>query len=113
MNQSLLKATDACIMKFTKLTAVAGNVLAELMEVRHTDFMRTVKRGMKDEKNRKSHDASMRSQINHIPEENNLSFNAIFKDWEYQSRGKTFKTYIMNEDALYLVIANMKGQKSS
>lgn len=110
--QSLIKTTDNGIMKFTELTAIAGNVLAEKLEVQHKNVIRTIKRVMDYEKIRKSESSQVSREIIHITEENNINFNAVFEEWEYQSRGKTFKTYIMNEDALYLVIANMKGQKA-
>ena len=43
----------------------------------------------------------------------NLNFNAIFKEYEYQNlRGKTYKTFLMNEDALYLAITESKSQKA-
>ncbi len=108
----LIKTTPAGLLKFNALDAVAGNTLADILEVRHFDVMKTIKKVMKYENKRKSHNDKVRSQIIHIAEENSINFNAMFIEEEYQSRGKTFKTYIMNEDALYLVIANMKGQKA-
>ena len=108
----LFKTTDNGILKFENLTAVASNTLADKLGLQHSNVKTAIKRVMKYEKIRQSEPFPKRLRINHIAEENNPNFNAVFKDWEYTSRGKTFKTYIMNEDALYLVIANLKGQKA-
>ncbi len=112
MNQSLIKTTDNGIMKFTKLTAVSGNILAEVMEVEHFNLMRTIKRVMNYEKKRESQPSVVKGEILHIEEEKDPNFKAVFKEWEYERRGRKYRTYIMNEDALYLVIANSKGQKA-
>ncbi len=108
----LLKTTDAGLMKFADLDAVAGNVLAEMLDVRHDNIMTTIKKVMKYEEKRKSGSLDGRSQIVHIEEEQDINFNAVFMKSEYENRGKMYPTLLMNEDALYLVIANLKGQKA-
>lgn len=125
----ILKTTEAGLIKFDSVDAVSGNILAEMLEVEHRKLRVTIEKVIKYEENRKFNTDKKRRiaseqkqkfhcllvsvEIIHIEEEKNLNFNAVFKDWEYKdSRGRTQKTYIMNEDALYLVIANTKGQKA-
>lgn len=109
----LIKTTEAGLLKFNNLTAVAGNTLADMLGIRHDNIMRTIERVIKYEEYRKTDSSNKRSEITHIEEENNVNFNAVFKEWEYtNSRGKTYKTYIMNEDALYLVVANSQSAKA-
>ena len=100
--QKLIKTTDQGLMKFTDLTAVAGNTLAEMLEVPHKEILKTIKRVMKSEEKRKKQRDS-----------NHLVFNSIFKEWEFKNKmNRTYKTVIMNEDALYLVIANTQSVKA-
>jgi len=110
----LIKITETGLCKFdNNLDAVAGNVLADMLEVRHDNIMRTIKKVIKYENERSFDSSQKRSEIIHIEEESSLKFNAIFKEWEYQnSRGRTYKTYVMNEDALYLVVANTQSKKA-
>jgi len=101
----LIKTTDHRLMKFTNLDAVAGNVLAEMLEIEHSKMIRTIKRVIKSEKIRKEDTPKVASH--------NLLFGAIFKEWEYTSKqNKKLKTYIMNEDALYLVVSNSQSAKA-
>ena len=109
----LIKTTNNGLMKFSTLDAVAGNTLADMLEVRHVDLMRVIKKVLKYEEKRKSHCVSLRSEIVHIVEEKELKFNAIFKEHTYvNKRGRTYQTYIMNEDALYLIVANTQSTKA-
>ncbi len=109
----LIKELQNGLIKLNTIDAVGGNVLAEMLEVRHIDLMRTIKKVMKYEEDRKSHYAKLHSEITHIEEEKDLKFDAVFKRWEYTNRrGRTYPTYIMNEDALYLVIANTQSRKA-
>ena len=99
---NLIKTTDNGLMKFKNLDAVAGNTLALMLEVEHTKMMRTIKKVIKSEGNRKKDTAT-----------SGVIFSAIFKEWEYlDSMNRKRKTFIMNEDALYLVIANSQGKKA-
>jgi len=98
----LIKITDTGLMKFENMTAVAGNTLAGMMDIRHEQIMRTINKVIKSEEKRKK---------------DNLTsggiFSAIFRPHEYKdSMNRTRKTFLMNEDALYLVIANSQGQKA-
>lgn len=100
--QTLLKITDNGLMKFTNLDAVAGNVLSQMLGIRHAKMMRTIERTIKQEENRKKDTPT-----------NGLIFSAKFIEWEYRdSMNRNRKTFIMNEDALYLVIANSQSAKA-
>ena len=100
-----LKVTENGLIKFGSLDAVSGNVLAKMLEIEHSKMLRTIKQSIKDEKMRKSHAPDLASE--------KLNFGAIFKEWEYtNSRGRKYNTYIMNEDALYLVIASTQSKKA-
>ncbi len=111
--QSLIKKTEQGLLKFTSFDAVSGNMLAEKLEIPHKNIMRTIKKVIMCEKDRKSHSSDVSREIIHIAEENELNFNAVFKKWEYKTaRGRTYTTFIMNEDALYLVIANSQSAKA-
>jgi len=102
IKQTLLKTTDNGLIKFTNLDAVAGNVLAEMLCIRHEKMMRTIERIIKQETKRKKDKPT-----------SGLIFSAKFIKWEYKdSMNRTRKTYIMSEDALYLVIANSQSAKA-
>jgi phage regulator Rha-like protein len=112
----LLKETDNGLLKFGNLDAVAGNTLAGMMGIEHSKVMRTIKRVMKSEEKRKK-DTSTNGIISksHTPQVDSeiLQFTAIFKPYEYKTeRGRLYNTFIMNEDALYLVIANSQSDKA-
>ncbi len=99
---SLIKITDHGLLKLTSMDAVAGNILAEKLEIKHSKMIRTIKRVMKSEEMRKKDKAT-----------SGLIFSAIFKKWEYKdTMNRSRKTFIMNEDALYLVIANSQSAKA-
>jgi phage regulator Rha-like protein len=111
--EAVIKSTENGLLKFSNLTAVAGNTLAEMMDIKHKNLMRTIEKVKKYEENRKKQGSHLSLVIVHIEEEKDHNFNAIFKEWEFTNKmGRTYKTFIMNEDALYLVIANLQGQKA-
>jgi len=101
-SMNLIKTTDTGLLKFNTLDAVAGNILANMLEIEHSKMMRTIKRVMKSEHNRKK-DSDTSGVI----------FSAKFLDWTYlDSMNRERKTYILNEDALYLVVANSQSAKA-
>lgn len=109
----LLKITDTGIMKFATLDAVAGNTLAIMLEIEHSKMMRTIKRVIKNEKKRKSHNANVRTETERDTDTSGVIFNAVFKEFEYtDSMNRQRKTFVMNEDAAYLVIANTQSAKA-
>lgn len=106
--EALIKTTPTGIMKFTTLDAVAGTTLAQMLEVKHKNLMRTIKQTIESESTRKD---TLTDEL--ISENENLNFNAIFKDYVYKdSMNRSRRTYIMNEDALYLVISNTQSKKA-
>ena len=106
--EALIKTTSTGIMKFPTLDAVAGTTLAEMLEVEHKNLMRTIKQTIESESTRKD---TLTDEL--ISESENFNFNAIFKEYGYKdSMNRSRRTYIMNEDALYLVIANTQSRKA-
>ena len=97
-----VKTTETGLLKFKNLDAMPGNTLAKILGIQHTKLMRTIKRTIKSEEKRKKDVAT-----------DGFIFSAIFKDYEYRdAMNRKQKTYLMNEDALYLVIANTQSKKA-
>ena len=97
-----IKTTETGLLKFKNLDAMAGNTLAEVLGIQHTKLMRTIKRTIKSEEKRKKDVAT-----------DGFIFSAIFKDYQYRdTMNRKQKTYLMNEDALYLVISNTQSKKA-
>jgi len=105
MKEKILRITDTGLIKFSSLTAVTGNTLASKLDIPHKNMMRCINRAVKKENIRKSNE--LKSEL--IKSE----FNAVFKEWNYKdSRGRNQKTFLMNEDALYLAITESKSQNA-
>ena len=98
----VIKTTDLGVIKFANLDAVAGNTLAKMLEVPHKELKKIIERTIDAEKNRKKQGDS-----------DTLVFNAVFKDWTFKNKmNREYDTYVMNEDALYLVISNTQSEKA-
>jgi len=89
----LIKTTENGLMKFNKIDAVTSKTVSDALGVRHNDLLKNV---VKAEKYLRSHYDELRSE--------NLHFNAVFKDWKYETRGKTYPCKVMSKDALWLMV---------
>lgn len=105
--QNLIKTTDNGIMKFTELTAVSSKTIADVLGVSHRDLLLNVKKVEKYQQSQVCH-----RTLEKINDDDSLSFNPIFKDWEYQSRGRAYPCKIMNEDGAKALIKVIDTQSA-